>query len=91
MNNIFFTNLSNFLEENKNEYLNILLKENKKYKILYDSLYSNLKILSKKLPEDDNSLDNLFSIFSEISQIESSFFYLQGLKDYKKLKDFMEL
>lgn len=91
MNNIFYTNLSNFLEENRNDYLNLLLNENPKYKILNDSLYSNLKILSQKLPDNDNSLDNLFSIFSEISQIESSFFYIQGIKDGKKIKDFIEL
>ena len=91
MDKIFYINLSIFLENNKNDYLTTLLQENSKYKLLYDSLYSNLRILSKKLPENDNSVDNLFSIFSEISQFETSFFYLKGLKDCKKIKDFIGL
>lgn len=91
MDKIFYTNLSNFLENNRNDYLSTLLKENPKYKILNDSLYSNLRLLSQKLPKDDTSVDNLFSIFSEISQFETSFFYLKGLKDCKKIKDFIEL
>ena len=91
MDKIFYINLSNFLKNNQNDYLSTLLQENSKYKLLYDSLYSNLRILSKKLPENDNSVDNLFSIFSEISQFETSFFYLKGLKDCKKIKDFIGL
>ena len=91
MDKIFYINLSNFLKNNQNDYLSTLLQENSKYKLLYDSLYSNLRILSKKLPENDNSVDNLFLIFSEISQFETSFFYLKGLKDCKKIKDFIGL
>lgn len=91
MDKIFYTNLTNFLENNRNDYLTILLQENSKYKSLYDSLYSNLRLLSQKLPKNDTSVDNLFSIFSEISQFETSFFYLKGLKDCKKIKDFIEL
>lgn len=91
MDKIFYTNLTIFLEENRNDYLSTLLKENPKYKILNDSLYSNLRLLSQKLPKDDTSVDNLFSIFSEISQFETSFFYLKGLKDCKKIKDFIGL
>ena len=91
MDKIFYINLSNFLKNNQNDYLSTLLQENSKYKLLYDSLYSNLRILSKKLPENDNSVDNLFLIFSEISQFETPFFYLKGLKDCKKIKDFIGL
>ena len=91
MDKIFYTNLTNFLENNRNDYSTILLQENSKYKSLYDSLYSNLRLLSQKLPKKDTSVDNLFSIFSEISQFETSFFYLKGLKDCKKIKDFIGL
>ena len=90
MDKIFYTNLTDFLENNKNDYSTLLLKENSKYKMLYDSLYSNLRLLSKKLPETDTSVDNLFLIFSEISQFETSFSSLKGLKDCKKIKNFIE-
>ena len=49
-NNIFYKNLLNFLNENKNDYFQNLLNENSQYKILYDSMYSCLEILSKKSP-----------------------------------------
>lgn len=91
MDNIFYKNLQNFLQNNQNKYSQTLLKENPKYKILYDCIYSNLRIISKKLPKDDKSLDNLFDIFSQILQIENSFYYIQGIKDCKKIQDFFEL
>lgn len=89
-NNIFYKNLLNFLNENKNDYFQNLLNENNHYKILYDSMYTSLEILSKKLPEDDNCLDNLFEIFNKISYFENSFLYLQGFRDCYKLKKFID-
>ena len=89
-NNIFYKNLLIFLNENKNDYFQNLLNENSQYKILYDSMYSCLEILSKKLPKDDNCLNNLFEIFNKISYFENSFLYLQGFRDCYKLNKFID-
>lgn len=87
MKNIFYNNLNNFLEDSKNEYLQNLLKNNIDYKNLYDNLYSKIDIISKKLDYEDNSLEELVSSFFALSKFETSFFYVQGFKDYKKLNE----
>lgn len=88
-NDFFYKNLLNFLDENKNDYFQNLLNENNHYKILYDSMYTCLEIISKKLPKEDSSLDNLFEIFNKISNFENSFLYLQGFRDCSKLNNFI--
>ena len=87
---IFYKNLLNSFNENKNDYFQILLKENSQYKILNDSLYTCLEIISKKLPTNDSSVDNLINVLNELSNFENSFLYLQGFRDCCKLNKFID-
>ena len=90
-NNIFYKNLLNFLNENKNDYFQDLLKENSQYKILNDSMYTCLEMISKKLPNNDSSVDNLIYVLNELSNFENSFLYLQGFRDCNKINKFFKI
>ena len=87
---LFYKLINDFLQETENNYIDYLRKNNSKYKIFHDSFYSNLKLLSKKLPNQDNILDNLVSNICELSRIQSAFLYSQGFKDCNKLYNMLK-